>query len=438
MKQETTRPCPGRRGERGAALVTALLISLLMLGAGGALIYTTAKSTVNAVDSTAEVQAYYAAEAGLHSALSVLRGNVAKQAGLILPADQKMRNNTRLANQLTTANLPGDASPQSRLSGWLPYANGRVSLGDNLAFELSISDPDDPLRLLLTADPDYMPRSLLIASTGYGPKGAVKRMQLLYRRSSFEFEPPSTVLMAGNLNRFAVGSSRAKGYSGADAADAGAALLPAFGFTTGGSKGYADDEGFNCDKERCEKAREGTTDPETAMIPQNTLPVWLRRPEEAALLLNDLQAQAMQDHRYFATKDGEPAPGSIGTPADPKFTFVDGDFSVSGTGAGLLVVTGNLEFKGGFNFDGIIFVLGSYRNAGGELVGGQLNRNGGGEGTIAGSIVVAKFDRANPTAFLETWFDTDGGGNSDILYDSIKVSEAIKVLGGRVAGVVEN
>ncbi len=64
-----------RAGERGAALVTMLLVSVLLLGAGGALIMTTMMSANNSIGSTAEMQAYYVAESGMQSALNVLRGN---------------------------------------------------------------------------------------------------------------------------------------------------------------------------------------------------------------------------------------------------------------------------------------------------------------------------------------------------------------------------
>ncbi len=66
-----------RSGERGAALIMMLLVSMLLLAAGGALIMTTALSATNAIDVTAETQAFNAAEAGMQSALNVLRGNVA-------------------------------------------------------------------------------------------------------------------------------------------------------------------------------------------------------------------------------------------------------------------------------------------------------------------------------------------------------------------------
>jgi type II secretory pathway component PulK len=65
-----------RQNEKGAALITAVLLSLLLLAAGGTLILTTTMTGITARDSTAEMQAYYAAEAGVSRALEVLRGNV--------------------------------------------------------------------------------------------------------------------------------------------------------------------------------------------------------------------------------------------------------------------------------------------------------------------------------------------------------------------------
>ncbi len=115
-----------RRSERGAALVTVLLISTLMLAAGGALILVTTSATKTSVDSTAEMQAYYAAEAGMQTTLNVLRGNVAPRAGM--PAGTLM--NFRNAINLSTSNYSGDSGPGCldnsptsicKLSGWLNY-----------------------------------------------------------------------------------------------------------------------------------------------------------------------------------------------------------------------------------------------------------------------------------------------------------------------------
>src|SRR5688572_16036313 len=105
---------PVRKGERGAALVTMLLVTVLLLGAGGALIMTTAMSANNSIGSTAEMQAFYVAEAGMQSALNVLRGNTKP---LVTSTD---RISFRTAVVPDISNGP-DNNGASRLAGWLPY-----------------------------------------------------------------------------------------------------------------------------------------------------------------------------------------------------------------------------------------------------------------------------------------------------------------------------
>lgn len=103
-----------KRNERGAALVTMLLATVLLLGAGGALIMTTVMSANNAVGSTAEMQAFYVAESGMQSALNVLRGN---SQPLVTGTD---RMSFRTAVIPSISNGPGN-NGALRLAGWLPY-----------------------------------------------------------------------------------------------------------------------------------------------------------------------------------------------------------------------------------------------------------------------------------------------------------------------------
>jgi hypothetical protein len=90
-----------------------LLSSILILGAGGALIMTTMMSATNSMNSTAEMQAYYVAESGMQSALNVLRGN---SAPLVNP-DDRMSFRTAVIPSISNAGNPGVL----RFAGWLPY-----------------------------------------------------------------------------------------------------------------------------------------------------------------------------------------------------------------------------------------------------------------------------------------------------------------------------
>ncbi|MDT5121879.1 MAG: hypothetical protein QOC96_1361 [Acidobacteriota bacterium] len=142
-----------RPSERGVALVSTLLISLLLLSAGGALILTTAMTATNAMDSTAEMKAYYAAQAGLQATLNVFRGNVAPNP-LIDPSSPSAVANKitfRSAVTASTSNISGDANGP-RLSRWLTYDStytDRVVMTspysplNGLAYSTTISDPDN-------------------------------------------------------------------------------------------------------------------------------------------------------------------------------------------------------------------------------------------------------------------------------------------------------
>jgi hypothetical protein len=114
MKLETTNKMNSRAGERGAALVTMLLVSILLLGAGGALIMSTMMSANNSIGSTPEMQAYYVAESGMQSALNVLRGNTQP----LVTATDRMSFRTAIIPDIS--NGPGN-NGVLRLAGWLPY-----------------------------------------------------------------------------------------------------------------------------------------------------------------------------------------------------------------------------------------------------------------------------------------------------------------------------
>ena len=81
--------------------------------------------------------------------------------------------------------------------------------------------------------------------------------------------------------------------------------------------------------------------------------------------------------------------------------------------------------QGNPNFKGAILVLGT----------GELIRNGGGNGDILGGITIAKFDRTSGN-FQAPTFSTNGGGNSNVQYDSASLSRAIAAA-MNVSGVRE-
>lgn len=414
------------RQERGAALITVLMISTLLLATGGALILVTSLSTRTAIDQTAEMQAYYSAETGLQETLNVLRGNANPRGAM--PANSKI--SFRNAIDLSTANVPGDAGPTCtsnnpasvcRLSGWLNYnyaSSGntldRVALTANysplngLAYSVEVSDPD---RIpVATGEPDR----LLLRVKGYGPKGAEKHLELIVNRTNFDYAPPAMLLMRSaedcSAVHFTIGDSHPKDYSGHDRS--GSSILPSFGAVCDADTTIE----FNSDD------KETVANPKAQTFGTSALPPWLRSASDARTFLEDQKANAVDQGRYFTSYDGY-----SGTAADPAFTFVDGNCVLDG-GGGLLIVTGNLTLHGNPSFEGLILVLGN----------GHVERDGGGNGDIYGAISVAKFPVNGNGGFQAPYFDTSGGGNSLMQYDSNAIRRALNVSGPRVMGVHEN
>src|SRR6266852_7909477 len=135
-----------RKNERGAALLTSLLVATALFVAGGALIQITSMSASTTIDSTAEAQAYYGAEAGLQAALNALRGNVA-HTGSALPSGMTTINFRNAVIASSSNDCPsgtgGDPSASARLSRWLPYSNTqtagtRVTVGTNPTIQYSV------------------------------------------------------------------------------------------------------------------------------------------------------------------------------------------------------------------------------------------------------------------------------------------------------------
>jgi len=403
--------------ESGAALLTVLLLSTLLLAAGGTLLLVSTMSGRTAVDSTAEMQAYYGAEGGLQATLNVLRGNVTAQSGMTSDSKISFRN----AVTLSASNLPADSSTSARLSGWLNYdytpsgatVADRVSLTSSyspqngIAFSVVVSDPDN------TPVASGEPTRLRLRVTGYGPKGAVKKLELVVKRTNFDYDPVATIMMRssddGTSVTFTTGDSAAKEYSGHD--HSGTSIIPTFGSNT------VTDMGIEVDASN----KNTVADPIAANIGNSALPSWLQSASQARAFLTTQKANAISQGRYFSGFSG-----NAGSSSSPAFTFVDGNCTLDG-GAGLLIVTGNLEMNGNPSFDGLILVLG----------GGSVNRDGGGNGNIYGAITVAKFDVNGTGGFLGPVFNTNGGGTSTIQYDSTAVRKALNLGGPLVQGVRE-
>jgi hypothetical protein len=417
------------KGECGAALISALLIGTLLMIAGGALLVTTTMTATTTIDSTAETQAYYAAEAGLQATLNVLRGNVEANPQSSTASENSISFRNAVTRSVSNRGTDSSTLP-IRLSRWLGYNYtpssltypDRVSITANytpmngMAYSITVEDPDN-------TPVGTEPERLRIVSTGYGPKGARKELCMLVKRLAIEFEPPATIAVAGGDSMtFDLGSSNASGYSGDDAANPPEPQRPAVA-VSGANVAAAATEINDLNN----SGGGSQVTPATAgELTSATAPAFLSSANEARSFLNSLQAIAAGSGRYFTT---QPSTSEMGTSSSPAFTFVDGNVSLGAgdQGNGMLVVTGTFTASGNTDFKGIILVLGT----------GIYQQNGNGNGEMLGSIIVARFDRTGSGDFLAPTFQINGGGNSTKQYDSVAVRRALNSAGRQVLGIVE-
>jgi hypothetical protein len=416
-----------KKGERGAALVTALLLSTLLLAAGGTLVLTTALTGTTAVDSTSEMQAYYAAEAGVARTLNVLRGNVQSN-----PAGTKATFRNVVSSRTLWSATSGNAIT--------------VATASTSSFQVtSIVDPDDVDGSIRTANPNYKPSRLQIQVAGFGSKNARKNMEVIVNRFTLSYDVNQVIEMpnqSGDPINFNPGSSNVTSLSGVDAFGNPLPTLPPIGVSNGDYTATNNIiDGCSADGSTCNGNGPNVTPGDPAVLSDANTSDFLKSVKAARTFLygtDGMMAAAGREGRYFST--GQAAIDSAGglgaSSPDGLLTFVDGDLVLGPapggatlSGQGTLIVTGILTLDGNFNFNGVIMVLGA----------GKVLRSGGGSGNIYGALFIAKFDRtgADTDLFAAPTFDTSGGGNANIQYNSEEVDKAKQVGGHKVGAVRE-
>jgi hypothetical protein len=429
--QKLTPCCEKRAGERGAALITAVLLSLLLLAAGGILILTSTMTGITARDSTAEMQAYYAAEAGVAKTLEVFRGNVESN-----PAGTKASfHNIICSPTLWTTTTGG-------------YVN--VSADGATRFQVtSMFDPDNQVSWTVApnentatkcAQASYKPLHLRIRVSGVGPRDSKKNMEVLVGRYTLEYDVNATVTLpngSGTPIGFNLGGSNVTSTSGSDACGSGNPIA-AFAISNpdyNTTNNVID--GCHPDGSNCSGSGPNVFPGDPAVLGNANTPEFLKSVANTRLFLygsEGMKQAAINQGRYF-TSGAAAIASTAGLGAnnpDGVFTFVDGDLVLgpgNPTGQGTLIVTGKLTLDGNFNFNGVIMVLGT----------GEVYRSGGGTGNILGAIFVAKFSAAGADTdqFGAPVFDTSGGGNANIQYCTDAVDKAKSVGGHTIKGVRE-
>lgn len=420
---QKSTPCfQNRAGEKGAALITAVLLSMLLLAAGGTLVLTTTMTGITARDSTAEMQAYYGAEAGIARTLEVLRGNVQSN-----PAGTR----ASFRNVICSPTL------------WTATSGNAVNVSTDAAerFQVSLIQDTDTTNSVATncANASYNPVQLRIQVVGLGPRDSRKNMEIIVNRYTLDY-PVNAVVTLPNGSPdsmpFNLGGSNVTSTLGTDL-DGGSSLA-AFAVSDGDRNTVNNViDGCNADGTNCSGSGPNVTPPDPMVLVNTNTPSFLQSVTSARNFLygpEGMMYAAINQGRYFTTATAamNSTAGLGASNPDGVLTFVDGDLTLgpgSPTGQGTLIVTGNLTLDGNFNWNGVIMVLGA----------GHVYRSGGGHGNIYGAIFIAKFPKTGATTdvFQAPTFDTSGGGTANIQYSSTAVDKAKSVGGHAIKGVRE-
>lgn len=250
------------------------------------------------------------------------------------------------------------------------------------------------------------PRRLIIRSTGYGPRGAKKVLEAIVERDNFDGLIPATITLVGStvgsIFKSSKNSSQEVSYSGADILSS--AKIPPIGVIDSNGSGGGLLSGLLGNLIGTDCVVCSVNGNPTEVLSAET-PDFLKSSTDLNNKINDLKEKAEVAGRYYS---GGALPTDFGNNSNGTgITFIDGDASLTGSGGGILVVTGKLNLKDSFNFNGTIFVTGEQ----------GVGRTGSGIGTIQGNLVVAPYKVTDLTAgFLSPKYDITGGLASNIVY----------------------
>lgn len=410
-----------RAGEKGAALITAVLLSMLLLAAGGTLVLTATMTGITARDSTVEMQAYYAAEAGIARTLEVIRGNINSNPS---------GTHASFHNIVCTRTL------------WTATSGNSVNVASDgsTTFQVtSVVDPDNTDNLACSKA-SYNPRRLVIQVKGLGPRDSEKKMEIIVDRYTVQYDVNAVVTLpngSGTQIGFWLGNSNPTSLLGTDSSGTGTSIAAVLVNNADYTATNNVIHGCTANGSQCNGNGPNVTPGDPAVLTGNNTPSFLSSVSKARQFLygsEGMMNAAKNQGRYFSTAaDAYASTAGLGADnSDGVLTFVDGDLTLtagSPTGQGTLIVTGKLTLNGNFQWNGVIMVLGD----------GYVERNGGGHGNIYGAMYVAKFARtgADTDVFQSPTFDTSGGGTANIQYSSDAVDKAKAVGGHAVVGVRE-
>ena len=402
------------RNQKGLVLPIALVFLVVLGMMGGAAVMITGTDIKISSNYKNSETAFYVAEAGIENAREVLRAMNAASGN-------KKSFSDELAS-VTGSNgvLDGYTSGTDDV----PLLNG-TTLG-NGTYTVYLTNDSAEGSLNLTDSN----QTVTLISVATGPNGSNAIIESTVKTFDL-FPPPGSITLLGSGASFTGNMSMAKNLHGDDQCSSGTPK-PVIAVTDSGDVPSIQ-ASINSSKPKTYHTKDSFGNP----VDAETDPDAITKAISSSILasinsnyginlndahsLNNFVTDLKQLADTVASGGTDANSVYVGVPGDTRIVVVDGDFNLNNSGAGILLVTGELTFQGTITYTGIILVFGE----------GSMRRQGGGNNTIKGGIIIA--DTLGPDGIAGTADDvlgppslnTSGGGQSNIIYCSTAIDDML-------------
>ena len=402
MVQRKRYPRTSLCDEKGMVLVVGLLLVAVLMLLGTTAVITSTTDMKISTNYKSGSQAFYIAEAGIERARGQLRTDLAASttSSQVLTALTNMLiaragANGVLSNSTNSANFYAGGA---FVTDDVPYIAATFFGGGTYRVYLT-NDAKNTGGVTSTTDTNYR---VTLTSFGQGPNNSLTIAQQVVEKLVLPPLPGAIVLPGPGVN-FQGGNSNASGVDGGVESAVALTSPESLNAVNTNLTDIGRLDNYTCTAPPCITNELATIDPTWTSV------------TAIENLYNTLMSMANVVVGAPGTTTTLTA-AQVGTTASRQIVVVNGN-AVLGpvNGAGILIVTGQLTLSGNFNYHGFIMCIGQ----------GELLRSGGGNGEIEGSIFVAKTrDSSNNllTSLGTSTFNTSGGGNSDIEYDSSQIN----------------